>query len=219
MCYSLSASISVGVGLGIIGSLLVGRARRCDQRMIIYACFPLVYSVHQLIEAVNWYAIKSPFDGDFIFRYLYCIIAFGFWPVLIPLAALVAEKRENWRNIWFLAVIAGFVLSGYLWIKLARASGLDVTVYRHSLAYKPLFDDPPALVIAAYLAITSLPSILSKNMAINVFGWLVFSSFFISVIASKPAWYSVWCMIAAVSSMLMAFAIGDSSGKNEQKCL
>jgi hypothetical protein len=25
-------------------------------------------------------------------------------------------------------------------------------------------------------------------------------------------------MIAAISSMLMAFAIGDSSGKNEQKC-
>jgi hypothetical protein len=214
MCYSLAASINAGVGLGVVGSLLVRRAKLHDQRMIVYACFPLVYSIHQLIEAVNWYAIEKPFHGDVIFRYLYSIIAFGFWPILIPLAAAVAEQRDRWRKIWWLAVVGGFALSGYLWTMLALAGGIDVSVVRHSLAYKPLFDDPPPLIIAAYFGLTTLPSILFKNAAVNIFGWLVFGSFFVSIFQSKPAWYSVWCMIAAVSSLSMAFAISDCSRKH-----
>jgi hypothetical protein len=207
MCYSLSASISAGVGLGVVGSLLVRRAKLHDQRMIVYAYFPLVYSVHQLIEAVNWYAIEKPFYGDVVFRYLYSIIAFGFWPILIPLAAAIAEQRCFWRKIWWLAVVGGVALSGYLWTKLAFAGGIDVSVVKHSLAYKPLFDDPPLAISAAYVAATTFPSILLRNAAVNIFGWLVFASFFVSIIGSAAAWYSVWCMIAAASSLSMIFAI------------
>ncbi len=207
MCYSLSASISVGVGLGVVGSLLVRRAEQHDQRMIIYAYFPLVYSMHQLIEAVNWYSLENPFHGDVAFRYLYSIIAFGFWPILIPLAAAVADQRYFWRKIWWLAVVAGIALSGYLWTKLAFAGGINLSVVKHSLAYKPLFEDPPPAIIAAYVAATTLPSILFRNAAVNIFGWLVFASFFVSAIESTAAWYSVWCMIAAIASLSMIFAI------------
>jgi hypothetical protein len=209
MCYSLSASINAGVGLGVVGSLLVRKAKRHDQRMIVYAYFPLIYSIHQLIEAVNWYALEKPFEGDVIFRYLYSFIAFGVWPILIPLAAAVAEQRDYWRKFWRLAVVDGVALAGYLWTRLAFPGGIDVSVVKHSLAYKPLFDDPPPAIIAAYVAATTLPSILFRNAAVNVFGWLVFGSFFVSAIESTAAWYSVWCMIAAVSSLSLAFAINS----------
>lgn len=210
MCYSLAASIYAGSGLGIVGAILVKRAQAYDRRMIVYALFPLVFSIHQLIEGVNWYALESPFTGDSIFLYLYSIIAFGFWPIFIPLAAAVAEHRVYWRVVWWLMVICGLALAIYLWSKLASAEGIDVSVVSHSLAYKPLLDDPPQFVFAAYVAVTTLPSILLRNRAVNVFGWLVFGSFVLSVIKSRPAWYSVWCMAAAVFSLSIAFGIRKS---------
>lgn len=212
MCYSLAASINAGIGLGVVGFFLVKRARAFDTRMIIYAYFPVVFSVHQLIEAVNWYATETSFHGDSFFRYLYSIIAFGFWPICIPLAAATAEQRLEWRKLWWWMVGAGVCLAIYLWAKLAFAEGLESSIVQHSLAYKPLFEDPPQAVIGAYVALAVLPSILFRNLAVNVFGWLVFGSFILSVIEARPAWYSVWCMAAAVASLSIAFAIRENRG-------
>ena len=36
--------------------------------------------------------LARPFAGDDLFLYLYSIIAFGFWPICIPLAAVVAAR-------------------------------------------------------------------------------------------------------------------------------
>lgn len=216
MCYSLAASLSTGLGLGCIGTILVNCARTHNRRMIVYACFPLVFSIHQLIEGVNWYALQHPFKGDGIFLYGYSIIAFGFWPILIPLAAMVAEQRYFWRRIWRVCVGIGLTLSAYLWGKLALSDGIDVSVVKHSLAYKPLFSDPPNYIIGIYVVLTTAPSIIMKNRAVNLFGWLVLFGFFLSLIESKPAWYSVWCMMSAISSIAIVFAITKNSKQQDK---
>ena len=207
MCYSFAASMSTGLGLGCIGTLLLKRAQKRNRIMIIYAFFPGVFAFRQLIEGVNWFALQHPFKGDAFFLYGYSVIAFGFWPILIPLAAMVAEQRYFWRRIWSVCVGTGALLSAYLWVKLALAEGIDVAVVKHSLAYKPMFKDPPDIAIGAYVVLTTMPSILLKNKAVNIFGWFVLLGFIVSVIGSKPAWYSVWCMISAISSAVIAFAI------------
>lgn len=211
MCYSFAASISTGLGLGCIGTILLKNAQKQNRKMIVYASFPVVFSVHQLIEGVNWFALQHPFKGDTFFLYGYSVIAFGFWPILIPLAARVAEERCFWRKIWSVCVGTGTLLSTYLWIKLALADGIDVAIVNHSLAYRPIFKDPPDIFIVAYVALTTMPSIFQKNRAVNIFGWFVLFGFIVSVIGSKPAWYSVWCMISAISSAVIAFAICKES--------
>lgn len=215
MCYSLAASLSIGLGLGCIGTILVKRSCAYNRKMFVYAILPLVFSIHQMIEGVNWYALEHPFKYHEIFLYGYSVIAFGFWPILIPFAAMVADQRELWRRIWRLCVGLGVALSVYLWGKLAFSDGIDVSVVNHSLAYKPLFVNPPDAIIAAYVALTTVPSIFLQNRAINYFGWCIFGSFVISVIASKPAWYSVWCMISAFSSAAIAFAITNPSNRED----
>lgn len=215
MCYSLAASLSTGLGLGCIGIIVVKRARVVNRKMIIYALFPLVFSIHQMIEGIIWYSLQHPFKQDVIFIYGYSIIAFGFWPILIPLAAMIAEQRNFWRRVWRICVGIGGTLAVYLWGKLALSDGIDVSVVNHSLAYKPLFADPPDVVIAGYVALTTIPSIILKNRAINFFGWSVLGSFLISIIISKPAWYSVWCMISAISSAAIVFAITTPSSRED----
>lgn len=207
MCYSLEASVNAGIGLGIAGAAMVAKAWRGDRRLVLFAAFPLVFSIHQLIEGVNWFAIAHPFPGDENFRYLYTIVAFMAWPVLTPYAAAAAETDPRRRKIWSAMGGFGLVLAAYLGVKLAGADGVAVSVVGHSLAYDPLFERPPLIIDFFYVALTVAPLVSMDNRALKIFGAAVFVTFVYSVVEARAAWYSVWCMAAAAFSLIIAFAI------------
>jgi hypothetical protein len=207
MCYSLEASVVAGAGLAVAGAGMVAKAARNDRRMLGFAAFPLVFSLHQFTEGAVWSSIAHPVAGDEFFRYLYTIIAFLVWPVLTPHAAAVAETDPARRRIWNGMVHCGMLLAFYLAFKLAGAQGIDVSVVRHSLAYDPLFERPPLIVDLVYVLLTVVPLVCFANRAINLFGVAVFATFIYSLIENRAAWYSVWCLAAALFSFILAFAI------------
>ena len=143
MCYSLEASITAGLGLGLAGYGMVAKALRHDRRMLLFAAFPLVFSAHQFVEAAVWLTRNDPVAGQ-PYRYLYTLIAFAMWPVLTPAAAAYAESDPERNRLWWTMGGVGIVLAAYLIAKLAGADGIDLSVYRHSLAYDPLFRAPAA---------------------------------------------------------------------------
>lgn len=206
MCYSLEASITAGLGLGLAGYGMVLKAVRCDPRMVLFAAFPLVFSAHQFVEAGVWLTRDDPVGGQ-PFRYLYTLIAFTVWPVLTPFAAAYADPDPERRRLWRIGGEAGLVLAAYLIAKLAGADGIDLSVYQHSLAYDPMFERPPLVTDILYLVLTVTPLICSERKAINVFGVAVLSTFFLALVGNRPAWYSVWCLAAAVFSLIIALAI------------
>ncbi len=208
MCYSLEASITAGLGLGLAGCGMVAKALRHDRRMLLFAAFPLVFSAHQFVEAAVWLTRDDPVVGQ-PYRYLYTLIAFTVWPVLTPFAAANAESDPERRGLWRTMGGIGFLLAAYLIARLAGADGIDLSVYRHSLAYDPLFERPPLVTDLLYLALTVSPLIFSERRAINVFGAAVLATFFLALAANRPAWYSVWCLAAALFSLIIALAIEE----------
>jgi hypothetical protein len=208
MCYSLEASITAGLGLGLAGYGMVSKALRYDRRMLLFAAFPLVFSAHQFVEAAVWLTRNDPVAGQ-PYRYVYTLIAFTMWPVLTPAAAAYAESDPERNRLWWTMGCVGIVLAAYLIAKLAGADGIDLSVYRHSLAYDPLFERPPLVTDFLYLVLTVSPLIFSQRRAINVFGVAVLATFFMALAANRPAWYSVWCLAAAVFSLIIALAIEE----------
>ena len=211
MCLSFAASVNAGLSLAVIGGATVYKAQRNDPRMLGFAAFPLVFAAHQLVEAVVWWSVAHPFEGDQIFRYLYTGIAFLVWPVLTPFAAAYAETDPNRRRIWTRMLYVGEALALYLFIKLALADGIDLTVYQHSLAYDPGFERPPLLAHFLYVVLTVVPLVSFDNRALRLFGVLVFLTFIYALVNNRPAWYSLWCMSAAVFSFILAFAIREGA--------
>ena len=177
MCYSLEASITAGLGLGLAGYGMVAKALRHDRRMVLFAAFPLVFSAHQFVEAAVWLTRADPVAGQ-PYRYVYTLIAFTMWPVLTPVAAAYAESDPERNRLWWTMGGVGIVLAAYLIAKLAGADGIDLSVYRHSLAYDPLFERPPLVTDFLYLVLTVSPLIFSQRRAINVFGVAVLATFF-----------------------------------------
>jgi hypothetical protein len=209
MCYSFAASVNAGLSLALIGGATVYKARRNDPRMLGFACFPLVFAAHQLVEAVVWWSVAHPFPGAETFRYLYTGIAFLVWPVLTPFAAAYAETDPARRRLWTQMLYVGEALALYLFVKLAFADGIDLTVYKHSLAYDPGFERPPLLAHFLYVVLTVVPLIAFDNRALRLFGVAVFLTFVYVLVDNRPAWYSLWCMSAAVLSFILAFAIKE----------
>ncbi|MBM3562418.1 MAG: hypothetical protein FJX48_04490 [Alphaproteobacteria bacterium] len=209
MCYSLEASITAGLGLGLAGYGMVCKALRHDRRMLLFALFPVVFSAHQFVEAAVWLTRNDPAVGQ-PFRYLYTLIAFTVWPVLTPFAAAYAESDPERRRVWRNMGGVGLILTVYLIAKLAGADGIDLSVYRHSLAYDPLFERPPLVTDFLYLVLTVTPLIFAERRAISVFGVAVLATFFMALAANRPAWYSVWCLAAALFSLIIALAIEEA---------
>ncbi|ULO24206.1 DUF6629 family protein [Methylocystis sp. SB2] len=187
---------------------MVSKALRYDRRMVLFAAFPLVFSAHQFVEAAVWLTRNDPAAGQ-PYRYVYTLIAFTMWPVLTPMAAAYAESDPERNRLWWTMGGVGIVLAAYLVAKLAGADGIDLSVYRHSLAYDPLFERPPLVTDFLYLVLTVSPLIFSQRRAINVFGVAVLATFFLALAANRPAWYSVWCLAAALFSLIIALAIEE----------
>ncbi|MDP3553021.1 MAG: hypothetical protein Q8R99_03465 [Methylocystis sp.] len=187
---------------------MVAKALRHDRRMLLFAAFPLVFSAHQFVEAAVWLTRADPVAGQ-PYRYVYTLIAFTMWPVLTPAAAAYAESDPERNRLWWTMGGVGIVLAAYLVAKLAGADGIDLSVYRHSLAYDPLFERPPLVTDFLYLVLTVSPLIFSQRRAINVFGVAVLATFFMALAANRPAWYSVWCLAAALFSLIIALAIEE----------
>jgi hypothetical protein len=207
VCYSFAASVNAGVCLAVIGAGTVYKALRFNPKMLGFAAFPLVFSAHQFTEAVVWWSVAHPFEGEEAFRYVYTAIAFLVWPVLTPFAAQLAETDPARKRLWIWMRRGGVALALYLGSELAFADGIALTVYKHSLAYDPGFDRPPWIVHLAYLALTVIPLVLFDNRALRLFGAVVLLSFVWSLVHNRPAWYSVWCMSAALFSLIISFAI------------
>jgi hypothetical protein len=206
MCYSLEASVTAAAGLGFAGYGMYMKALRYDKRMLVFAAFPLVFSVHQLIEGAVWLTLNDWAAGQ-PFRILYTLIAFTVWPVLTPFAAAYAETDPERKRIWRMMVGVGVLLAIYLIAKLAMSGGIDLTVFNHSLAYDPLFDRPPIIAHILYVVLTVVPLVCSDRRGVVLFGVAVFGTFVWALATNRPAWYSVWCMAAAMFSLILALAI------------
>lgn len=208
MCYSLEASVNAGLCLAVVGAATTHKAARHDPRMIGFAAFPLVFSIHQFVEGGVWWSLDHPFEGDESLRYLYTAIAFLVWPVLTPFAATLAETDARRKRLWMGMTALGVVYALYLTALLIGADGIAVSVVKHSLAYDPGFDRPPLIVDLIYLALTIIPLVsFPDNRALRLFGVLVLLTFIYALLHNRAAWYSLWCLSAAVFSLVLSFAI------------
>jgi hypothetical protein len=207
MCVSAEASFAVGSVLAVVGVATLRQALHYDRSMLVYSMFPLIFSLHQFIEGAVWLSVDGVIDEK-IFRYLFIIIAFLLWPILTPLASAVAEKSPHWRTASFVLSALGLMLGGYLAFKLARASGVEVKDIGHSLSYVIGYDTkPPIFIKYAYAALTIIPLVTLRNRVINVMGVLVGLCFACSYFVMRDVWFSVWCLEAAIFSVLVFFSI------------
>ncbi|WP_394353509.1 DUF6629 family protein [Pedobacter foliorum] len=92
MCFSAPASFAAGVGLLLVGSIAMIKAKTAAQRVL--ACIPIFFAMQQVIEGVLWLALSHAAYARWSDLVMYLFLAFAqtVWPILVPLSMLLFEK-------------------------------------------------------------------------------------------------------------------------------
>lgn len=188
MCFSAGANFATATGTGAIGILALSRTKGPQE--IPLAAIPFVFAIQQSAEGFIWLEtagqhapITTPLAN------LFAAIALVVWPGYAPFAVfLVEEDRKRRLAQWALLGLAPPV-SAYGLLELS-AHSYNVCVVRHSLSYENGVPYPTA-AMAAYVASTCLPFILSSHRALLWFGLTVVTGLIISSIFYYSAFVSV----------------------------
>jgi hypothetical protein len=131
----------------------------------------------------------------------FMVFATVVWPILVPLVAWLLEGKGIKRNI-----LAGFLAIGsaigiyFLWCLIAyQVTPLILGQHiRYELHFPGYNKD---LMTAAYVAVTIIPTLISRIRPLRWFGALLLLSLCFTAYCYKGYLISVWCFFAAILSV------------------
>jgi hypothetical protein len=197
MCFSAEASFAAS---GVLAASGIAISRLPKERASIpLSLFPAVFATHQFIEGILWLnqdgVLPDAFKSGAV--YAYALIAFVLWPIYVPFSAYLTETGRRRRNIILICQAIGLGVGLTLLLSFVR-DPVTVTADCCSLSYQV---NAPVVLLAPYLVAVSIPFLASSRRSLVLFGLAITASCAVAlVVASEPAFPSVWCFFAAVLS-------------------
>ena len=201
MCFSTGADIAAGSVLLPVAAVSLGHVRHA--REIPLATLPLVFAVHQLIEAVVWAHDDGHFSAGVAHAavWAYAAIALPLLPTLFPAAVLLVEPPGRRRRAVVFLLI-GFAVS-VRFIYAMSTHPLRVTVHPHAISYNIGLHDGLWWAILYVVAVVGT-ALLSGDRTIIAFGIANLVGLTVVGIVYAEAFASLWCVWAALTSVLVA---------------
>lgn len=200
MCFSPEADLVAGVALLPVAALSLREVRHV--RELPFAALPLLFAAHQLIEALVWAGVEGDVSATVrqTAALVYVLFAFPVLPTLVPAAVLLLEPHgARLRVAPFVAL--GLVVSAYLGYVVV-AGPLGVEQHPHALVYRVGLENGTFWAVLYILSVVG-PSLLSGYRSIVAFGVLNLVGLTIVALAYREAFASLWCVFAALSSVLI----------------
>ncbi len=201
MCFSAEADLVGGLIVGAVGIDAMRHARRPFERLL--ATLPLVFAAHQLIESVVWWGLEGHID-DTVWhaaRWLYLAIAFGLFPVLVPIAVGGIE-RVTYRGRTMVLTALGAVVATVLMYSIVRGP-ITAVIAGHHIAYTvELWHG--GLIVFCYVVATCGSLLVSGHPHVRWFGLINLAAVGFLAWLDQSAFISLWCAWAALTSVAIA---------------
>jgi hypothetical protein len=207
MCFSASASFGAGIVLSAVGIASIKKAQSTSQ--IAFASIPLIFSAQQITEGLLWLALSSSTFNSLqnVTTYIFLFIAQVIWPIAVPLAILLLDKKGNRKIIQKILVGIGAIVSIYLAYCLLSFN-VEAKIIGYHISYEQ--DYPKALARYGgifYIIATVAPSIFSGIKKMWLLGTTILISYIITTIFYVDYIVSVWCFFASVISVTIFIII------------
>ncbi|MFF6780550.1 DUF6629 family protein [Streptomyces sp. NPDC012510] len=194
MCWSATADLVAGAGVGAVGVVCVALVR--SRRDLPLAALPLLLGAHQVVEAVVW----SSDGGGGPATVAWVVIALPLLAVWVPAGVLcAAPPHARTRLVVLLAVgvmtavpLAHGLVTGPV---TAEIRGRTVG-YAIDLSH-------PLLLVAGYLLATVGSLILSGDRRLTLFGILAAAGALVCWTLWRLEFISTWCAFAALCSVVL----------------
>jgi hypothetical protein len=199
MCFSAAASFATSAATLAVGIASLLRVKR--GREVALAIVPLAFGAQQAAEGFLWLSLggsQLPVSTALVTN-VFAVFALVLWPVLSPIATVLVEPNRR-RRLAIMALLAiGSAVAVY-GLRGISAAPYTACAVGHSLSYD---NGHPYLnfAMAAYIASTCLPPLLSSHRTVLTFGLLVAAGLIVSTFMYFAALFSVWCFFAAAGSV------------------
>jgi hypothetical protein len=214
MCFSAPASFTAGVGLLLVGSIAMIKAKTTSQRVL--ACIPIFFAVQQVIEGLLWLALSHAAYARWSDLAMYLFLAFAqtVWPILVPLSMLLFEKDPVRKKILFGLLGTGVLAALYLGYSLLNFKASAI-IEEHHIRYSLEFPFQSRLLRGIpYMLATAMPPFVSSNKWLKLMGWPLLVSYIFTAIFYTHYLTSVWCFFGSILSMMILFIILKLNSKN-----
>lgn len=172
---------------------------------VVFASLPLLFAMHEFTQGFVWLGVYGLIEARAleIAESIYIFYAQGLLQFIIPLAIWLIEPKGRRRDLIAILMFLGAILSIY------TMRGLSVEPTTVSLTDGLLYYVNPTTnyhwVAFVYILTTGGSLILSKNIAIQLFGWLNILGINMVYWYNPDALTSLWCLYAAVVSTILYF--------------
>ena len=216
MCFSATASFSAGILLLGIGALALKSVRSpCEWPM---AAVPLLFAFQQLSEGVIWltFAHEAPRLNAAMTQF-YSFFSHALWPAYIPFAILLLEPPGPRRSVLGAFFAAGFLVGAYLLIMMFAFPIVSRPTGQHIEYVAPHFF--AATVMTLYLLSTTVSPMFSTHRLLKLFGVLSLLSFGAAYFFYATWFISVWCLFAAILSVIIVLHLRLRDANNARDCV
>jgi hypothetical protein len=200
MCFSATASFAAGGFLLGLGTMTLRLARMPRERP--FAAIPLLFAIQQFIEGVIWltFSHDAPLLNT-VMTHAYSFFSHVLWPIYVPVAVLLIEPPGRRRRLLLAFVVAGLMVGSYLLYVLAMYPVVSRPTGQHVEYVSPHFF--AAFAMTLYLLSTSVSLVLSTHQVVKLFGVLALLSFAAALYFYTVWFISVWCLFAALMSVVI----------------
>lgn len=195
------ANFALAGMLLVIGILTLNKVSHANEW--VFASLPLLFGLHQFDQGIVWlglFHVVGP-QGLHAAATLFVFYAQAVLPLLVPLAVWLLERPGAKKNLLAVLVLVGALLAVYVAWGLAHEA-TQVSVRNGLLVY-----DNPATehlwVAVLYILTTCGSLVLSRSVAIQMFGWLNLIGLVAVYLLAQYSFTALWCLYAALISAML----------------
>lgn len=194
MCWSASADLWAGLGIGAVGLASIASVRRAGD--VPLAALPLLLGAHQVVEAAVWRSGGGAGPATLA----WAVIALPLLAVWVP-AGVVTAARPADRRRQLVPLAAGLVTATVLAYRLTTRP-VTAEIRGHTLGY--VVDLPYAApLLVGYLLATVGALLLARDRILRLLGLLTGAGAVVCALLWRTEFVSTWCALAAVASLVI----------------
>jgi hypothetical protein len=208
MCFSATASFTLGALLISAGTFSVITAYKSNKSYLFFSLIPIFFGIQQGIEGIIWWQLHAGnLSSVHIYAYMYLFFAFYFWPTYVPFCVYRIETYPVRKKIICLFMIVGIILSIIMYTPiLFGIIPSNVTIVSHSIHYEVYPWGPLIWTYTTCYAVILIMSLLFSSVrGINIFGIMTLISGLVSYWWHIYAFTSIWCFFAAILSVYIIY--------------
>jgi hypothetical protein len=201
MCCSPEADFTAGAVVAAVGFETLRRVR--GRRELIVGALPLLFGIHQLIEAFVWLGLQGKVSSGLgsAAKEAYIVYAHAVLPAIVPLGFMLLEPDRR-RARWLRPLVGvGLLLGAYLlWQVTAYPVGAQQAA--DCIIYTTHTPNDVALAVL-YVVVTCGPALMSSRRHLRWFGLVSLIGVIAAAIVRADDVTSLWCLYAALVSVLI----------------